>query len=60
MQWLAKGKPQRTKRDKSKTAMSPARAASMISMAAQNLINMVAVGTTSGAVLLSPLAAKHF
>jgi hypothetical protein len=29
-------------------------------MAMRNLINMVAVGTTSGAVLLTLLAAEHF
>jgi len=29
-------------------------------MATRNLINMVAVGATSGAVLLTLLAAKHF
>ena len=32
----------------------------MISMATQNLINMVAVTTVSGAVLLGLLAVKHF
>jgi hypothetical protein len=32
----------------------------MILMATRNLINMVAVGATSGAVLLTLLAAKHF
>ncbi len=37
------------------TSVSP-----MIFMATRNLINMVAVGATSGAVLLTLLAAKHF
>jgi hypothetical protein len=32
----------------------------MILMATRNLINMVAVSATSGAVLLTLLAAKHF
>jgi hypothetical protein len=32
----------------------------MILMATRNLINMVAAGATSGAVLLTLLAAKHF
>jgi hypothetical protein len=35
-------------------------AASTISMATQNLINMVAVTAVSGVVLLGLLAAKHF
>ena len=56
----AKAKLQKAKRKKSKTGPAPAYAASMISMATQNLINMVAVGTTSGTVLLTLLAAKHF
>jgi hypothetical protein len=38
----------------------PAYAGSMIAMATQNLINMIAVSVVSGAVLLGLLAAKHF
>jgi hypothetical protein len=45
---------------KSKIGPAPAHAVSMISMATQSLINMVAVGTVSGAVLLTLLAARHF
>ncbi|MEH2565238.1 hypothetical protein [Bradyrhizobium sp. AZCC 2289] len=56
----AKTRPQTAKRKKSKTSPAPARAASMASVATQNLINMVAVSTTSGAVLLALLAARHF
>ena len=48
------------KHKKSKANPAPAHAASMISMATQSLINMVAVGTVSGAVLLTLLAARHF
>jgi hypothetical protein len=56
----AKTRPQTAKRKKSKTSPAPAHAASMASVATQNLINMVAVSTTSGAVLLTLLAAKYF
>jgi hypothetical protein len=56
----AKTRPQTAKRKKSKTGPAPARAASMASVATQSLINMVAVSTTSGAVLLALLAARHF
>ena len=38
----------------------PTYAASTISVATQNLINMVAVSAVSGTVLLGLLAAKHF
>jgi hypothetical protein len=50
---------QKTRRRKSKSN-TQAHAASMLSMATQNLINMVAVGSVSGAVLLTLLAAMHF
>jgi len=43
-----------------KTVAAPSRASSMISMATQNLINMVTVSAVSGTVLLGLLAAKHF
>jgi hypothetical protein len=56
----AKTTAPKPKRNKSKSVVPPAHAASMISMATQNLINMVAVGTVSGAVLLTLLAAMHF
>jgi hypothetical protein len=45
---------------KAKTSRPPAYAASMVSVATRNLINMVAVVTTSGAVLLTLFAAKYF
>jgi hypothetical protein len=54
----AKTTLQKAKRKKSKTGAPPA--ASTISMAAQNLINMAIVFAVSGAVLLGFLAAKHF
>ncbi len=56
----AKTPPQKAKRKKSKTSPRSAYAASTLSMAVQNLINMVAVSTVSGSVLLGLLAAKHF
>jgi hypothetical protein len=48
----AKTAPLKAKRKKSKTSPPPAFAASMVSTATQNLINMVAVSAVSGAVLL--------
>ena len=45
---------------KTKTSPPPAYAASMVSVAMQNLVHMVAVTAVSGAVLLTLLAAKHF
>ena len=56
----AKTTPQRSRRKKSKTSPPPAYAATMVSVATQNLTNMVAVVATSGAVLLTLLAARHF
>jgi hypothetical protein len=56
----AKKTPQTAKRKKSETSPLPAYATSTITMATQNLINMVAVFAVSGAVLLGLLAAKHF
>jgi hypothetical protein len=56
----AKTTTQKPKRKKSKTSPPPAYAASTISVATQNLINMVAVSAVSGTVLLGLLAAKHF
>jgi hypothetical protein len=56
----AKTTLQKAKRKKSKTGAPPAYAASTVSMAAQNLINMAIVFAVSGTVLLGLLAAKHF
>jgi hypothetical protein len=56
----AKKTPPTSKRKTSKISQTSTRVSAMISMAMRNLINMVAVGTTSGAVLLTLLAAKHF
>jgi hypothetical protein len=56
----AKKTPPKSKRKPSKISQTTTRASSMILMATRNLINMVAVGAISGAVLLTLLAAKHF
>jgi hypothetical protein len=56
----AKTTPRKPKRKQSRTGPPLAQAASAISIAKQNLINMVAVSTVSGAVLLGLLAAKDF
>jgi hypothetical protein len=56
----AKATLQKPKRKKSKTGSRPAYAASTISIAAQNLINMAVVFAVSGTVLLGLLAAKRF
>ena len=56
----AKKTPRKARPRQSKTGPAPAHAASMISMAVQNLINMVVVTAISGAVLLGLLAARHF
>jgi hypothetical protein len=55
----AKTAPQKLKK-KTKKNLAPAYAFSTLSMATQNLINMVAVTAVSGAVLLALLAAKNF
>jgi energy-converting hydrogenase Eha subunit A len=55
-----KMKPQRAKHKKSKASPTPVYAASTLSVAGQNLINMVVVYAISGTVLLGLLAAKHF
>lgn len=44
----------------SKISQTSTRVSPMVLMATRNLINVVAVGATSGAVLLTLLAAKHF
>ena len=56
----AKTTPQKAKPKKSKTSPQPTYAASTVSMATQNLINMVVVFAVSGTILLGLLAAKHF
>lgn len=54
-----KTRPQNSKRKVAKARLAPANAASMLSLATQNLINMVAVAAVSGAVLFTLLAARH-
>jgi hypothetical protein len=56
----AKTTPQKAKRRISDARPVPAYAASLVSVAKQNLINMVAVTAVSGAVLLGLLTARHF
>jgi hypothetical protein len=56
----AKTTLQKAKRKKSRAGSRPAYAASTISMATRNLINMAVVFAVSGTVLLGLLAAKHF
>jgi hypothetical protein len=56
----AKKAPKKTKHQKSKASPPPVYAASTLSVATQNLINMVAVAAVSGMVLLGLLATKHF
>lgn len=56
----AKKTPQKTRCRESKASPAPASAASTMSTATQNLINMIVVMTVSGAVLLGLLVATHF
>jgi hypothetical protein len=56
----AKTAPQKAKHRKSKPGRPPVDAASTLSVARQNLINMVAVSAISGVVLLGLLVARHF
>jgi hypothetical protein len=56
----AKTTPQKAKRRISNATPVPAHAASIVSVAKQNLINRVAVAAVSGAVLLGLLTARHF
>jgi hypothetical protein len=56
----AKTRSQATKRRNAKTNPPAAYAVSMVSMATQSLVNMVAVSAVSGAFLLTILAARHF
>ena len=55
-----KTKPNKTSGRKPKPRQAAIQSASTISMATQNLINMIAVTAVSGAVLLGLLAANHF
>ena len=48
------------KSSKTKTSRTSGNILPTILMATRNLINMVVVGVTSGAVLLTLLAVKHF
>jgi hypothetical protein len=52
--------PRKPKRKNAKSNLLQRNTASMVSMATQNLVNMVAVMSVSGAVLLTLLAARHF
>ncbi len=52
--------PKKKSGRKSKPGQAAIQAASTVSMATQNLINMAAVTAVSGAVLLGLLAVKHF
>jgi hypothetical protein len=56
----AKKTPPKSKHTTSKISPTSSHVSPMILMATRNLINMVAVGATSGAVLFTLLAAKHF
>jgi hypothetical protein len=51
---------QKPKRRRAKAKLTLAYVSSTLSMATQNLINMIAVTAVSGAVLLTLLAAKQF
>jgi hypothetical protein len=53
-------KKAKSKRKQPNTHRSQAYAASALSVAMQNLMNMAVVTVVSGAVLLGLLAAKHF
>jgi hypothetical protein len=48
------------KRNKATAGRTSANFSPTITMATRNLINMAVVGVTSGAVLLTLLAVKHF
>jgi hypothetical protein len=56
----AKKTNSRPKRSKTKTSGTSANISPTILMATRDLINMVVVGATSGAILLTLLAARHF
>jgi len=56
----AKKTPSKSKRKTSKVNQTTTRVSPMILMATRNLINLVTVGATSGAVLLTLLAANLF
>jgi hypothetical protein len=52
--------PSKAKRKASRSNAPPSQAATMLAVATNNLVNMAAVTTVSGAVLLTLLAIKHF
>jgi len=56
----AKTTSRTAKRKSSKAGRPPANGASIKSMVASNLINMVAVCAVSGTVLVALLTARHF
>lgn len=56
----AKTTPKKPKRKTSRTSLPLVDAASTMSMAVQNLTNMIVVFAVSGTVLLGLLAARHF
>jgi hypothetical protein len=56
----AKKATKKPKRNKTTTSRTSGNISPTILMATRNLINMAAVGVTSGAVLLTLLAVKHF
>ncbi len=56
----AKKTTNKPKRSKTNTGRTSFDISPTISMATRNLLNMALVGVTSGAVLLTLLAARHF
>ena len=55
-----KKKPKKPKREKAKPSLAQPLAKSLVSMAVRNLVDMLAVVSVSGTVLLSLLAAHRF
>lgn len=56
----SKTTPKKTNGRKSKSGRAAVQTVTTLSIATQNLINMVAVTAVSGAVLLGLLTARHF
>ena len=56
----AKRMPSKPKRKTAKATAQPTPAASVFAMATHNVVNMVAITTVSGVVLLMLLAIKHY
>ena len=52
--------PSKPKRTTAKATAHPSSAASVLTIATHNVVNMVAIVTVSGAVLLTLLAIKHY